>query len=81
MHQAEQLGLGHAVLCAEHVVGGDPFAVLLADDFLTDHEPGVIGFDTRILKSGKSQLSVMEVDGSLSKIRGRVNSLGVSWPH
>ena len=34
-------GLGHAVLCAERAVGGDPFAVLLADDFLTDYEPGV----------------------------------------
>jgi UTP--glucose-1-phosphate uridylyltransferase len=33
VRQAEQLGLGHAVLCAERVVGDDPFAVLLADDF------------------------------------------------
>ena len=31
--QAEQLGLGHAILCAECVVGDEPFAVLLADDF------------------------------------------------
>ena len=38
VRQAEQLGLGHAVLCAERAVGGDPFAVLLADDFLTDYE-------------------------------------------
>ena len=36
VHQAEQLGLGHAVLCTERAVGVDPFAVLLADDFLTD---------------------------------------------
>jgi hypothetical protein len=28
VRQAEQLGLGHAVLCAERAVGGDPFAVL-----------------------------------------------------
>ena len=35
VRQAEQLGLGHAVLCAERAVGGEPFAVLLADDFLT----------------------------------------------
>ena len=42
VRQAEQLGLGHAVLCAERAVGGDPFAVLLADDFLTDYEPGVM---------------------------------------
>jgi UTP-glucose-1-phosphate uridylyltransferase len=31
LRQAEQLGLGHAVLCAERAVGGEPFAVLLAD--------------------------------------------------
>jgi UTP--glucose-1-phosphate uridylyltransferase len=41
VRQAEQLGLGHVVLCAERVVGGDPFTVLLADDFLTDYKPGV----------------------------------------
>ena len=34
VRQPEQLGLGHAVLCAERAVGNDPFAVLLADDFL-----------------------------------------------
>ena len=32
--QPEQLGLGHAVLCAESLLGNEPFAVLLADDFL-----------------------------------------------
>lgn len=32
--QAEELGLGHAVLCAERIVSDEPFAVLLADDFL-----------------------------------------------
>ena len=37
--QPEQLGLGHAILCAERVIG-DPFAVLLADDFLTEY-PGL----------------------------------------
>ena len=41
MRQAEQLGLGHAVLYMARAVGGDPFAVLLADDFLTDYAPGV----------------------------------------
>jgi len=64
MRQAEQLGLGHAVLCAERAVGGDPFAVLLADDFLTDYEPGVTAdLAQAFTSSGKSQLSVMEVDG------------------
>jgi len=34
IRQAEALGLGHAVLCAEPVVGAEPFAVLLADDLI-----------------------------------------------
>ncbi len=34
IRQSEPLGLGHAVLCARPVVGNDPFAVLLADDFM-----------------------------------------------
>ena len=64
VRQAEQLGLGHAVLCAERAVGGDPFAVLLADDFLTDYEPSVTAdLVNAFAKTGKSQLSVMEVDG------------------
>ena len=37
--QREQLGLGHAVLCAKDAVGPQPFAVLLPDDLLVDAEP------------------------------------------
>lgn len=36
IRQAEALGLGHAVLCAESVVGNEPFAVILADDLIDD---------------------------------------------
>ena len=64
VRQKEQLGLGHAVLCAERVVGNEPFALLLADDFLTYSGMGttsdlISGYE----KTGKSQLSVMKVDG------------------
>jgi UTP--glucose-1-phosphate uridylyltransferase len=34
IRQTEALGLGHAVLCAKHVVGDNPFAVILADDLI-----------------------------------------------
>jgi len=39
IRQSSPLGLGHAVLCARPVVGNEPFAVLLADDFM-DTAPG-----------------------------------------
>lgn len=38
LRQAEALGLGHAVLCAEPVVGDEPFAVILADDLIRGDE-------------------------------------------
>ena len=48
----------------ERAVGNDAFAVLLADDFLTDYFPGVTSDLIRAYElSGKSQLSVMKVDG------------------
>ncbi len=39
VRQAEALGLGHAILCAEKLVGDDPFAVFLADDLLHSKKP------------------------------------------
>lgn len=36
IRQQEALGLGHALLCAKHIVGHEPFAVLLADDLIED---------------------------------------------
>lgn len=64
VRQSEQLGLGHAVLCAERAVGNNPFAVLLADDFITYDGDGITADLVRaFVASGKTQLSVMEVNG------------------
>jgi UTP--glucose-1-phosphate uridylyltransferase len=38
LRQAEAKGLGHAVLCAEPVVGDEAFAVILADDLIDGDE-------------------------------------------
>ena len=62
VRQPEQLGLGHAVLCARRAVGDEPFAVLLADDLMMQGAGTPIGdlistYDT----TGKSTLSVAEV--------------------
>ncbi|MFZ2100282.1 MAG: UTP--glucose-1-phosphate uridylyltransferase GalU [Oricola sp.] len=39
--QQKPLGLGHAVWCARHIVGDEPFAVLLPD-MVMDGEPGCL---------------------------------------
>ena len=39
VRQAQALGLGHAVLCAQRLVGNEPFAVLLADDLMVGNPP------------------------------------------
>jgi UTP--glucose-1-phosphate uridylyltransferase len=39
VRQPEAFGLGHAVLCAEKLIGNSPFAVILADDLLYASEP------------------------------------------
>jgi UTP--glucose-1-phosphate uridylyltransferase len=63
VRQAEQLGLGHAVACAARVVGDEPFAVLLADDFIPCKGPGVTAeLVAAYEKTGNTQLSVMAVD-------------------
>jgi len=40
VRQPRSLGLGHAVLCAQPLVGNEPFAVLLADDLMTGLDGG-----------------------------------------
>ncbi|HET8552024.1 MAG TPA: UTP--glucose-1-phosphate uridylyltransferase GalU [Gammaproteobacteria bacterium] len=42
VRQPEALGLGHAVLCAEPVVGNEPFFVVLPDDLIDDGDRGVL---------------------------------------
>lgn len=42
VRQPEARGLGHAVLCAQPVVGNDPFAVILADDLIDDGSSGCL---------------------------------------
>ncbi|WHU03019.1 MULTISPECIES: UTP--glucose-1-phosphate uridylyltransferase GalU [unclassified Sphingomonas] len=41
VRQQEPMGLGHAVWCARDIVGDEPFAVLLADDFMLG-KPGCL---------------------------------------
>jgi UTP--glucose-1-phosphate uridylyltransferase len=61
IRQAEPLGLGHAVLCAQPVVGDEPFAVLLADDLIDGTPPATTHLAQAYLSNGCSVLGVEEV--------------------
>lgn len=39
IRQKEQLGLGHAILCAKKHIGNEPFAVMLGDDIVASDKP------------------------------------------
>ncbi|MBU9713521.1 UTP--glucose-1-phosphate uridylyltransferase GalU [Evansella tamaricis] len=39
IRQKEALGLGHAISCASHFIGDEPFAVLLGDDIVQGDKP------------------------------------------
>jgi UTP--glucose-1-phosphate uridylyltransferase len=41
VRQGEPLGLGHAVLIAKHIVGDEPFAVVLGDDVIDATPPAL----------------------------------------
>ncbi len=64
VRQARALGLGHAVLCAEQLVGDEPFAVLLADDLMRGNPggPGVLKQMVEVFaRTHASVLAVQEV--------------------
>ena len=64
VRQPRSLGLGHAVLCAEPLVGNEPFAVLLADDLMVgppDGEPVLAQMAAAFRQQGRSMLAVQEV--------------------
>ena len=61
IRQAEPLGLGHAVLCAQPAVGNEPFAVLLADDLIDANPPTLARMAKRFEHEGCSLLGVEEV--------------------
>ena len=41
VRQSEALGLGHAVLCAQRLIGDEPFAVILGDEIIDAPVPGL----------------------------------------
>jgi len=61
IRQAEALGLGHAVLCARHLIGDEPFAVILADDLIDAQLPVMKQMSQAHARHGGSVIAVQNV--------------------
>ncbi|WP_010162124.1 MULTISPECIES: UTP--glucose-1-phosphate uridylyltransferase GalU [unclassified Sphingomonas] len=70
VRQQEPMGLGHAVWCARDIVGDEPFAVLLADDFMVG-EPGCLKqMVAAYEKTGGNIICAQEVPDSMTHMYG-----------
>jgi len=72
VRQAEALGLGHAVLCAERLVMDNPFAVILADDLLDGGVPIMHQMTQLYAEYGHSILGVEAIEPKQSRSYGVV---------
>jgi UTP--glucose-1-phosphate uridylyltransferase len=72
VRQAQALGLGHAVLCAQRLVGNNPFAVLLADDLMVGDTPVLKQMVEQFAEWRASILAVQEVPAEHTRRYGIV---------
>ncbi len=71
IRQKEQLGLGHAILCAKKHVGNEPFAVMLGDDIVVNERPCIGQLVEAFEQVGSSVVGVEQVP------RSRISRYGV----
>ncbi len=70
VRQAEAKGLGHAVLCAAHVMRDDPFAVLLPDDLLVGPELTLLALVREYARTGSAVLALQPITPAETKAYG-----------
>jgi UTP--glucose-1-phosphate uridylyltransferase len=77
VRQAQALGLGHAVLCAQRLIGDQPFAVLLADDLMVGTPPVLAQMVEQFAEWRTSILAVQEVPAEHTRRYGIVAGTAV----
>ena len=70
VRQHAPLGLGHAVWCARHAVGREPFAVLLPDELLLSQTPCLAQMTGLYADVGGAVLATRDVAPELTKRYG-----------
>jgi UTP--glucose-1-phosphate uridylyltransferase len=74
VRQQEPMGLGHAIWCARDIVGDEPFAIFLPDEFMHGSPGCMAQMVAEYNRVGGNLLSVLEVP------REQVSSYGVIEP-
>ncbi|MGC1183479.1 UTP--glucose-1-phosphate uridylyltransferase GalU [Legionella sp.] len=77
VRQPKTLGLGHAVLCAEKIVGEEAFAVILADDLMIGESPILQQMTTIYEKYGHSIIASEHVPSEMTEQYGIIQ--GIHW--
>jgi len=78
VRQAQALGLGHAVLCGQRLIGNDPFAVLLADDLMVGETPILKQMVEQFAEWRASIIAVQEVPAEHTRRYGIVAGTAVN---
>ncbi len=74
VRQQEPMGLGHAIWCARDIVGDEPFAIFLPDEFMHGSPGCMAQMVAAYNETGGNVISVLEVP------RDKVSSYGVIDP-
>jgi UTP--glucose-1-phosphate uridylyltransferase len=74
--QQRPLGLGHAVWCARHLVGDEPFAVLLVDDLMVGEPPCLKQMVDAYHQTGGNIVAVVEVPREQTRRYGVLDVVG-----
>jgi len=83
VRQHQALGLGHAVWCARHLIGNEPFAVILPDDVITGEEACLKQMIDAYAEVGGNMVAAMEVPNDKASAYGILDvppSLGSTLP-
>jgi len=70
VRQNQALGLGHAVWCARHLIGDEPFAVLLPDDVIAADKPCLAQMVDAYAETGGNMIAAMEVAPEMASSYG-----------
>lgn len=71
VRQSQPLGLGHAIWCARHIVGNEPFAILLPDDYCLAQTPVLKQMINHYNQHGGNMVAITEVP------REKTNKYGI----